>query len=70
MEMVDSYWKYNIFKRLKYRGVRNNFFYLDKIVVKGSKFIVPFKSNVEFKKGDLIMTYCVKCRSYEIMRLY
>lgn len=63
---IDSFSKYNVFKRFVYRKVRKNFYYSDEIKVTGSKFMFP---NRNFKKDDLIMTYCVRCKKYEIMRL-
>ena len=69
MSEIDSYSKYNIFKRFKWRKVRKNFYYPEEIEVSGSKFILPTKNNKELKKNDIIMTYCVRCKKYEIMRL-
>ncbi len=63
---IDSYTRYNLFKRFVYRKVRKNFLYPDEIIVAGSKFMFP---NKNFKKNDLIMTYCAECKKYEIMRL-
>lgn len=69
MEEIDSYSKYNIFKRLKYKKIRNNFYSPEEITVSGSKFILSAKNNKELKKNDIIMTYCFGCKKYEIMRL-
>ncbi len=63
---IDSYSKYNIFKRFIYRKIRKNFFYPEEIESTGSKFMFP---NKNFKKDDLVMTYCSGCKKYRIMRL-
>lgn len=69
MEIIDSYKRYNIFKRFKYRKIKNNFYYPEEITVEDSKFIFPVKNNKELKKNDLIMTYCAGCKKYEIIKL-